>query len=99
SGIRSLVSLFALALLYGYFAEPRTGPRLVIALSSVPIAIVANGLRVAGTGIAAQYFGPGAATGFFHEVSGSLALIASFLLLVGTAGLCRIVTPAVQQAT
>jgi exosortase len=99
SGIRSLVSLFALAVLYGYFADPRTGPRLVIALSSVPIAIVANGLRVAGTGIAAHYFGSGAATGFFHEFSGSVVFIASFLLLLGTAGLFRIVTPAVRQAT
>jgi exosortase/archaeosortase family protein len=54
----------------------------VIALSSVPIAIVANGLRIAGTGIAAQYVGPGAASGFFHTFSGWTVFMTSFVMLV-----------------
>jgi exosortase len=85
SGIRSLMSLFALAALYGYFATPRTGPRILIMLSSIPIAIVANGLRVAGTGIAAQYVGPDAATGFLHTFSGSVVFVTSFFLLIAVA--------------
>jgi exosortase len=82
SGIRSLLSLFALAVLYGYFATPRNPQRIVIALSSIPIAIVANGLRIAGTGIAAQYVGPGAATGFFHTFSGWTVFMTSFVMLL-----------------
>jgi exosortase len=82
SGIRSLLSLFALAVLYGYFATPRNSQRIVIALSSIPIAIVANGLRIAGTGIAAQYVGPGAATGFFHTFSGWTVFMTSFVMLL-----------------
>src|SRR5215831_7713780 len=66
SGIRSLVSLLTLGIVYGYFADRRPLVRLAIALSTVPIAIVANGLRVAGTGVAAHYFGAAAAHGFFH---------------------------------
>ena len=82
SGIRSLLSLFTLGVLYGYFAESRQGRRAVIALSSVPISILANGLRVAGTGIAAHYFGAQAATGFFHTFSGWTVFMTSFVMLV-----------------
>jgi exosortase len=89
SGIRSLVSLFSLALLYGYFAATRATVRAVIAASSVPIAIVANGLRVAGTGIAANYVGPAAASGFFHTFSGWLVFAASFLMLATIASALR----------
>jgi exosortase len=92
SGIRSLLSLFTLGVLYGYFANPHRVPRILIALMSVPIAIVANGLRVAGTGIAAQYFGPAAATGFFHEFSGWTVFMTSFAMLVAVASLFRVVT-------
>ena len=82
SGIRSLLSLFTLAILYAYFSTSRNDRRIMIALSSIPIAIVANGLRIAGTGIAAQYVGPGAATGFFHAFSGWTVFMTSFAMLV-----------------
>jgi len=54
SGLRSLVSLLTLGILYGYFAESKTWIRLSLVLATVPVAILANGLRVAGTGIAAH---------------------------------------------
>jgi exosortase len=83
SGIRSLVSLITLAILYGYFTDRRLWVRLAIVGMSVPVAIVANGARVAGTGIAAHYIGPQAAEGFFHEFSGWVVFIVAFLLLLG----------------
>jgi exosortase len=95
SGIRSLLSLFTLAVLYGYVASPYRVPRVMIALLSVPIAIVANGLRIAGTGLAAQYIGPAAATGFFHEFSGWTVFMTSFAMLVGVASVFKVLTPAV----
>ncbi|HEY6356729.1 MAG TPA: exosortase/archaeosortase family protein, partial [Vicinamibacterales bacterium] len=82
SGIRSLVSLITLALLYGYFTDRRLWVRLAIVASAIPVAIVANGARVAGTGIAAHYIGPDAAQGFFHEFSGWVVFIVAFLLLL-----------------
>jgi exosortase len=93
SGIRSLVSLFAVAVLYGYFSDPRTGPRILIALSSIPIAIIANGVRVAGTGLAAQYFGPAAAEGFFHTFAGVVIFTASAMMLMTVAGVLRTFAP------
>jgi exosortase len=81
SGIRSLISLLTLGIVYGYFVDSRLAIRTIIALSTVPIAIVANGLRVAGTGVAAHYYGQEAAQGFFHSFSGWIVFIAAFALL------------------
>ena len=82
SGIRSLISLLTLGIVYGYFTDSRVWVRWVIATSTVPVAIVTNGLRVAGTGVGAHYFGPAVAEGFFHEFSGWLIFISAFLILL-----------------
>jgi exosortase len=82
SGIRSLLSLFTLAVLYGYFTDPRLMARVTIALSSIPIAIIANGLRIAGTGVAAHYISPSTATGFFHAFSGWTMFLTSAVMLM-----------------
>ena len=81
SGIRSLISLLTLGIVYGYFTDPRASVRTIIALSTVPVAIVINGLRVAGTGIAAHYYGAEAAEGFFHTFAGWLVFVVAFVLL------------------
>lgn len=81
SGIRFLISLLTLGIVYGYFMDRRTSARIAIALATVPIAIVANGLRVAGTGILASFYGPEAAEGFFHTFSGWLVFVFAFVLL------------------
>ena len=83
SGIRSLVSLFTLAVVLGYFADSRAWVRTLIAVSSIPVAVITNGFRVAGTGIAAHQFGPEAAQGFFHEFSGWMVFVAAFALMLG----------------
>ena len=83
SGIRSLVSLVAVALLLGKLAGARPWARAVLALVAVPIAIVANAARVAGTGVAAQWLGPYAAEGFFHEFAGWVVFVAALVLLLG----------------
>lgn len=81
SGIRSLISLLTLGIVLGHFADQRTWARVVIALATIPVAIVANGLRIAGTGIAAAYIGPQAAEGFFHTFSGWLVFVFAFAML------------------
>jgi exosortase len=82
SGIRSLVSLLTLAIIFGYFSDQRSTVRTFIALSSIPVAVLTNGARVAGTGIAAHYYGTAAAEGFFHEFSGWLVFVTAFALLL-----------------
>jgi len=83
SGIRSLVSLITLGIVYGYFTDSRLWVRTLIVLSAIPVAIVANGARVAGTGIAATWISPSAAEGFFHEFSGWVVFVVAFALMLG----------------
>jgi len=83
SGIRSLLSLTTLAVMYGYLLEPRVWLRVVLALASIPIAVAANGFRIFGTGLLVQYWDPDKAQGFFHEFSGWLMFVVSLLLLFG----------------
>ena len=99
SGIRSLVSLLTLGIVYGYFSDPRALVRIAIALSSVPNAIHANAARVAGTGIAAHYFGSEAAQGFFHTFSGWLVFIVAFLMVFGVAEVLMRLMPKRAAAT
>ena len=77
SGIRSLVSLFTLAIFYGYFLEKSFWRRALLALASIPIAIAANAVRILGTGLCVQYWDPDKAMGFFHEFSGWVMFLVS----------------------
>jgi exosortase len=96
SGIRSLVSLLTLAIVYGYFTEPRTWARVTLALASIPVAIIVNGFRVAGTGVAAHYFGPAAAQGFLHEFAGLFMFAAAFALVFAVRSLIGLIKPRVR---
>ena len=82
SGIRSLVSLITLGIVYGYFMDTRTWVRVLIVASAIPVAIIANGARVAGTGMAAHWIGPEAAEGFFHEFSGWIVFLFAFAMIL-----------------
>ena len=82
SGIRSLISLLMLALVLGYFTDRRIGARIAIAVAAVPLAIVANAVRVAGTGITSEWVSPSAADGFFHAFSGWLMFVVAVFGLV-----------------
>ena len=98
SGIRSLMTLMTLAVVFAYFTYPRSGdpsvPRgrlhtygflrsFIIVLSAVPIAILTNAARVSGTGILSRYYGTGVADGFFHTFSGWAIYVVAFLMLFG----------------
>ena len=93
SGIRSLISLLTLGIIYAYFFDRRTSIRVAVALATVPIAIMANGIRVAGTGIAAQYIGYRAAQGFLHAFSGWLMFVVAFGMVFIVAYLLHRVMP------
>lgn len=94
SGLRSLVSLITLALLYGYFFERRNWVRVLLAASAIPIAVAANGMRIMGSGLLGEYWDPSKAEGFFHLFSGWLIFVLSIALLVGLhAAIARAVRP------
>jgi exosortase len=83
SGIRSLLSLATLAIIYGYLQETRASFRVILALASLPIAILANSFRIFGTGILVEYWSADKAEGFFHSLSGMFIFLFSLVLLVG----------------
>ena len=81
SGIRSLMSLGTLAIIYGYLMDQRIAVRIVLALASVPIAVAANSLRIIGTGLLVQYWDPEKAEGFFHAGWGWIIFVISLAAL------------------
>jgi exosortase len=81
SGIRSLLSLTFLSLVYGYFFESKIWMRVVLFLSTIPIAIVANASRVTLTGVLTEYK-PELAEGFFHTASGWVIFMVALAILI-----------------
>jgi exosortase len=81
SGIRSLMSLGTLAIIYGYLMDRRIIVRVVLAVASVPIAVAANSLRIVGTGLLVQYWDPEKAEGFFHAGWGWIIFVISLTAL------------------
>src|ERR1017187_9051155 len=93
SGIRSLMSLVTLAIIYGYLMEKRLWLRCLLAVASVPIAVVANSLRIIGTGLLVQYWDPDKAEGYFHASWGWIIFVVSLLLLYALHGLIGVIWP------
>jgi exosortase len=87
SGIRSLVSLLTLAVVFAYLTERQSLTRWLLTLSAVPIALVVNACRIWGTGVLSHLYGTQAAEGFYHTFAGWLVFVVAFALLLGERGL------------
>ncbi len=70
-----------MAVIYGFFLETSVVRRWILAFLSIPIAVLANALRILGTGLCVQYWDPDKAVGFFHEFSGWLMFLVSLAIL------------------
>lgn len=75
SGIRSIMSLTMISLIFCYLSRNGWWRKAVLVMAAIPIAIVANIFRVTGTGVLAHFYGDGVARGFLHDFSG-IALFA-----------------------
>ena len=89
SGIRSLVSMLAFAVLIGYLLNMSVRSRWILAFASVPIALGMNAARIAGTGLAGNYLGARWAEGFFHTFSGWVLFLGSLGLMLLVVRLLR----------
>jgi exosortase len=81
SGIRSLLSLTFLSLVYGYFFETKRWVKIALFVATVPIAIVANASRVTLTGVMTEVK-PELAEGAFHEASGWVIFMVALAILI-----------------
>ena len=89
SGIRSLLSLSFLALVYAYFFDRRVGMRWVLLAATVPIAIAANAARVTLMGILSEYRSD-LAYGTFHLFEGWVLFLVALGLLITVHRLLRL---------
>src|SRR5438270_7249315 len=85
SGVRSLMSLRALALGYGYLAECRYAVRTLLILFVIPLAVLSNAFRVMVQAVIVRYQGLDIAEGNWHQLTGMLTFIFAALLLLLTA--------------
>ena len=89
SGLNSIMSLFALALLYAHLREASRGRTLMLMAAIVPIAVAANILRVLALVLITVHHGPDAARGFVHEALGLSVFVIALLMLVGLDSVTR----------
>jgi exosortase D (VPLPA-CTERM-specific) len=82
SGIRYLLPLTSLALLCAYLFKDRMWMRVVLVLSSIPISVLVNGFRIGMIGVLVEWYGQGAAEGFYHLFEGWVLFMASLGLLI-----------------
>jgi exosortase D (VPLPA-CTERM-specific) len=90
SGIRSLMSMFALGLVYGYYAETRGWARVLLCIAILPIAVLSNAARVMFAGVSAQYWGESSVEGLPHLISGVVLFVVATLALIGFHSLMKV---------
>ena len=97
SGIRSLLSLTFLSLVYAYFMDKRVWMRWALLAATIPIAIGANAIRVALTGLLSEV-NVELARGLFHEVEGYIVFVIALGALVGTHRLISVIAKRASQS-
>jgi exosortase D (VPLPA-CTERM-specific) len=83
SGLRYLFPLMTLGFLMAYFYKGALWKRAVLFLSSIPITVLMNSIRVGTIGLMVEHWGIGMAEGFLHEFQGWMVFMVSTLLMLG----------------
>ncbi len=81
SGLRSLISLTALGSIFAYWMTTGWVKKTILFLSTIPIAIITNVIRVIFLSFVSEIWGAQYATGFVHDFSGFLVFAIAFVLL------------------
>ena len=82
SGLRYLYPLMSLGFLAAYLFQAPLWQRVLVFLSTIPITIAMNSLRIGLVGVMVDHFGPQDADGFLHMFEGWIIFIACALVLV-----------------
>jgi exosortase D (VPLPA-CTERM-specific) len=83
SGLRYLFPLMTLGFLLAYFYKGALWKRIVLFISSIPITVLMNSLRVGTIGLMVEHWGIGMAEGFLHEFQGWMVFMVSLALMLG----------------
>ncbi len=82
SGIRSLIALIALGSLMTYLSKFSRAKKVILFFSTVPIAISSNIFRIVSLSLVSEIYGQKFASGIFHNVTGVLVFVFTFLGLL-----------------
>lgn len=96
SGLKSLISLLALGVVFTQFTNASALKKNILCLMAIPIAVISNIFRIILLILAAHIYGEKAALGFFHDFTGLLVFAFAFIGLVAVVRLlkCQIIRPA-----
>lgn len=83
SGIRSMVAIQGIAALVGYLTQSKSWGKGVVFLAGIPIAMLANVLRIAAIVAMGHYINAQFAMTFFHDYSSPFLFFISALSLLG----------------
>ncbi|MEN6616234.1 MAG: exosortase/archaeosortase family protein [Syntrophorhabdus sp.] len=83
SGVRSLISMLALGVLVVFMSKYAAWKKLILLMSTIPIAVLANIVRLILLVILAEYYGIKVADGYLHVFSGLLVFSIGLILLMG----------------
>jgi exosortase len=82
SGLRSLMALGTLGVVFAYFFRRRWSERIIIVVSTIPIAVLVNAFRVALTSTLTLRYGQDMAQGVVHQTEGFFTFGLAFALLL-----------------
>ena len=83
SGLRYLFPLMTLGFIAAYFFKGAFWKRAIIFLSTIPITVLMNSLRIGAIGVMVEYWGKSMAEGFLHDFEGWVVFMACTAVLVG----------------
>jgi exosortase len=82
SGLRSLITMISLSLIYIYFNQGKMAKNIILFLSIIPLAFIGNLTRVIALCLITFYYGEAAGQGFFHNFSGTVVFLIIILGLM-----------------
>jgi exosortase len=82
SGVHSLFALIALAVAWVFFVERPGWLRATLVVATLPIAVLANAIRVSVTGVLAYKVDPDYARGVSHETAGMIVFAIGVALML-----------------
>ncbi|MBN1404896.1 MAG: exosortase/archaeosortase family protein [Candidatus Omnitrophica bacterium] len=90
SGLRSLISLLTLGLLFAYAMKVAYWKKAILFLSAIPIAIISNIIRIILLATVNDLYGEKIAMGFFHDFTGFFVFAFAFTALFGVSKVLEI---------
>lgn len=82
SGIRYFYPLIVLSILMAYYFRVPFWKKALLVLSTAPVSVVSNALRIASTAVLCRFWGEEFALGFFHDFSGWFIFMCSLGMLL-----------------